>query len=325
MPKVSVIIPTYQSVRFVRETIESVLTQTYWDYEVIAVDGGSTDGTIEVLNSYSNRIQVIIQNGKGISNARNIGVLASKGEYIAFVDSDDLWLPHKLEVQVKFLESRPNIIGLIYSDALFFVERDKDKPKYKMRARSFQTRKPHRGRILEHLIKGNFIPASTVMIRKSCFEKVGLYDESLWACEDIDMWIRIAECFEIDYHDMVLVKIRWHEDSMTHHKELLFSSQIALENKIAKRMSHLLKEFNSADFYKPYLRLGILHLLKDETENAKQRFRQYLQLYPHNIRAYILLLLALFPFRLSSKLELNRYIPRKLAQRVYQSLAFLLV
>ena len=98
MPKVSIIIPTLQSAKFVGRTIESVLAQTYTDYEIIVVEGGSTDGTIEILNSYGSHIEVVKQIGRGVTNARNVGVLRSKGDYIAFLDSDD----ERIEIIDKF-------------------------------------------------------------------------------------------------------------------------------------------------------------------------------------------------------------------------------
>ena len=99
MPKISVIIPTYQHADFLGDAIDSVLAQTYKDYELIIVDDGSTDGTREIVAAYGNQIKYIYQDNRGLSAARNTGILASKGEYIGLLDADDVWLPNKLEME----------------------------------------------------------------------------------------------------------------------------------------------------------------------------------------------------------------------------------
>jgi glycosyltransferase involved in cell wall biosynthesis len=307
MPRISVIIPTYQSVQFIQGAIDSVLQQTYRDYEVIVVDGGSTDGTLVVLNSYGNRIRVIRQNGRGISNALNNGIAASNGEYIAFMGSDDLWVPNKLEVQCKFLQSRSDRVGLVYSNVLFFEDRNG-------KLRTSRMKEFYRGKVIKHLLEKNFIPASTVMIRKSCLEKVGYFDESLEVCEDIDMWIRVAASFEIDYQDLALAEIRWHSGSVLHSDlERHFRSIIALQNKI---MPYLLKDAKPKSFhkayYRPYLTFGVRYLLKNDFKNAKQKLGQYIKSYPYDIKAYFLLLLTSIPFDLSSRLMQEQHIAKSL-------------
>lgn len=309
MPRISVIIPTYQSVQFIQETINSVLAQTYRHYEVIIVDGGSTDGTLTVLSSYGNRIRVIRQNGRGISNALNNGISASNGEFVALIGSDDLWVPEKLEVQCKLLESRSDAVGLIYSNAIFFEEKNK-------KLQQSQTGQLYRGKVIKRLIENNFIPASTVMMRKSCFEKVGYFDESLEVCEDLDMWIRIAASFEIDYQDLALAKIRWHTASILHRDlEQHFRNYLALQNKI---LPHLLKQYKSKSFYRRYYRaylvFGISYLETNEPKMAREKFREYIRLYPYNITAYCLFIQTLFPFNLNEKPKLQKNMLRNLWQ-----------
>lgn len=325
MNRVSVIILTYQSAQFIRETIESVLAQTYKDYEIIVVDGRSTDGTMEILESYGNRIRIAVQDSKGIASARNIGILLSEGEYVAFVDSDDLWLPEKLAIQVTFLDKEPSRVGLVYSDAFLFPEDDASKSSYLANKRAFQIGKPHKGKVGGQLFVENFIPASTVVIRKSCFEKVGLFDESLMLCEDIDMWTRIAESFEIDFQHLVLAKIRLHLGSATSNREQLLKSQIILENKIMTMMPHLLEKSNLKSARRRqcgnHLRLGIEYLMKGKNDDAKQEFRYCTKLCPRSMNAHFLLIMALFPFNLSKRFASNRYLNGNFAQKVYENLS----
>ena len=121
MPKVSVIIPTYNAARWIGETIDSVQSQTYKNYEIIVIDDGSVDSTREVLEKYIKNINYIYQDNKGVSSARNHGIKISAGEYIAFLDNDDIWLPDKLSLQIQVLESQKNI-AMIFTDGELFDE-----------------------------------------------------------------------------------------------------------------------------------------------------------------------------------------------------------
>ena len=122
MPKVSVIIPTYQYDSFIGEAIDSVLAQTYKDYELIVVDDGSIDRTREIISKYGSNINYIYQENKGLAAARNTGIRATKGEYLSFLDADDAWLPNKLEVEVEFLDTHP-VVGMVYSNYFYFGSR----------------------------------------------------------------------------------------------------------------------------------------------------------------------------------------------------------
>src|SRR5437867_1708261 len=119
MPKVSIVIPTYNYGRYVVEAVESVLNQSFQDREVIVVDDGSTDDTRERLERFRGRIRYIYQRNKGLPAARNTGIRAARGAYVAFLDSDDLWLPEKLALQVPILDTRQQV-GMVYTDAHLF-------------------------------------------------------------------------------------------------------------------------------------------------------------------------------------------------------------
>jgi len=317
MPKVSVIIPTYQSAGFVKEAIESVLAQTFKDFEIIVVDGGSTDETISILSSFGKRIHVLTQNGKGVSNARNVGVSAALGQFIAFLDSDDFWLPHKLEFQVKLLESKPSEVGLIYSDACFFGEENIRELKNESASTLWRS---HKGKVTRDLILGNFILTSTVMIRKSCFEKTGLFDESFELCEDIDMWVRISAIYEIEYCPLILAKLRSRSDSMTTNLEIFLLNEIAFKNKIIREKQDLLSDLpprSFVRFYEPLFQLGLFYLLRERApKKAKRAFRQYIKRNPYNLNAYFLLVLTLLPFNLSTRFPIRKYFLRFLPRKV---------
>jgi len=187
-PKVSVIIPAYNAEGYIADTLQSVFEQTYSNYEVIVVDDGSEDGTLPLLESYTPRITVFSKPNGGPASARNVAIRHSDGEFIAFLDSDDLWHRNKLEEQIRFMEENP-AIGLAYSEALMVGDGLMEERKIGF------TDNP----TFCKLLYGDFIPNSTVVIRRSCVEKVGLLDESreLIAAEDYEYWLRIAKHFTI--------------------------------------------------------------------------------------------------------------------------------
>ncbi len=203
MPKVSVVIPAYNCEKFISTAIESVLSQTYGDYEVIVVNDGSTDKTDEVLSRYASKIKKIYQPNKGPAEARNTGIANSEGEYVAFLDQDDAWLPDKLRMQVEVMEKNDKL-GLVYTDTYVLKDKEFNNANSLCR-RSFQIRKPHRGAVLEYLFLGNFIATSSVMVRKECFSEIGMFDPSVVPSEDYDRWLRIAVAYEIDFIDAPVV------------------------------------------------------------------------------------------------------------------------
>lgn len=188
-PEVSVVIPAYNAEKYLAETIRSVLDQTYNSYEVIVVDDGSSDGTLEVARSFEPRIKALAKSNGGPASARNLAIRNSRGAYIAFLDSDDLWTPDKLDRQVALLENNP-AVGLTYSEALMFTE---DKGERKVGERIGFTLNPS----FRSLLFGDYIPNSTVMIRRACVDKVGLLNESreLIGVEDYEYWMRVAKHF----------------------------------------------------------------------------------------------------------------------------------
>jgi glycosyltransferase involved in cell wall biosynthesis len=200
--KVSVIIPAYNSAQFIVETLESVFAQTYNDYEIIIVDDGSTDNIKEILQNYMSKIRYIYKVNGGPASARNVGIKNADGEYIAFLDSDDLWLPEKLKEQMECFQNNPDI-GLVYCDNIRFNENSI----YQKKDNIYQ---PTNGYIFFKLLEGNFITNSTVIVKKKCLEEVDYFDEdiNLISSEDYDMWLRISRVFNVGYVKKPLVKYR---------------------------------------------------------------------------------------------------------------------
>ncbi len=182
-PLVNVIIPTYNRDWMVKESIDSVLAQDFNDFELIVVDDGSTDNTPEILDSYRQDINVIRQGNRGVSAARNAGIAKASGRFIAFLDSDDLWLPDKLSLQVDFFNSNPSAL-ICQTEEIWIRNNVRINPKIKHKKPS--------GMIFEPSLALCLVSPSAVIIKRSLFDEVGLFDETLPACEDYDLWLRIS-------------------------------------------------------------------------------------------------------------------------------------
>ena len=184
MTPVSVVIPTFNRARRVRRAIASVLSQTHTDVEIIVVDDGSTDGTGRSLASFGRRIEYRAHSAnRGVSTARNTGINAARHPLLAFLDSDDYWLPEKLAAQVDFHEEHPDAVAS-QTEEIWIRGGRRVNP-------GRRHRKPS-GDIFEPSLELCLVSPSAVMIRRQILEDVGLFDESLPACEDYDLWLRIA-------------------------------------------------------------------------------------------------------------------------------------
>lgn len=231
MPRVSVIIPTYNRADFLEAAAASVFKQTFTDFEVIIVDDGSRDNTGDVcerLCAIDSRVRYIHQENTGLPGARNTGIRAARGEFIALLDSDDLWVPTKLEKQLAVVERDPGI-DIVYCDYACIDASGKTWP---------PVYTPEYGQTLyDSLLYYNVVrgSASAVLIRAECFNRVGLFDESLRSMEDWDMWLRLAQLFKFEKAPEVLVYLFQHSGQMQGDSGVMAESQLALLRKL--RMS----------------------------------------------------------------------------------------
>lgn len=241
MAKVSILTAAYNHFRFVRQSIESGLAQTYRDIEHVVVDDGSTDGTEDVARSFDNRIVYIRQENRGAHAALNRAIKASSGEHVALLDSDDIWLPHKLERQMNTFEQFPDA-GFVYS--LAYLIGPNGEPLRNGEPIGTAISDPQRA--FEELVLGNCIPAGTVVARRTCIEKVGLFDESLKASSDWDLWLRIAAKWPVVCVAEPLAMFRIHEKSSWPSLERsgrAFEERILTLNKLSAEIAGREREF----------------------------------------------------------------------------------
>ncbi|OGX08664.1 MAG: hypothetical protein A2Z88_10335 [Omnitrophica WOR_2 bacterium GWA2_47_8] len=222
-PLVSAIIPTFNRAKLVCETIDSVLAQTYPNIEIIVVDDGSSDNTEEVLKKYGNKVRYLKQDNKGNSAARNYGFKVSRGEYIGFLDDDDLWLPSKIEEEVKFLQDHSDL-GFVYCGTYLIDLEGK--------ITGQRTIWEEEDATFARLYRGNIIISPSIsLIRRDCLKDVGYYDEGLYQSSDYDMWIRLARKYKFVYLDKILAKYRVHEKSLGRNLDRRLKLHVKIFNK----------------------------------------------------------------------------------------------
>lgn len=195
-PTVSVIIPTYNRAHVLGRSIQSVLNQTYQDFELIVVDDGSSDNTEEVVRNFNDiRIKYIRHDkNRGLSAARNTGIKAARGQYIALNDDDDEWLPHHLEKSVSAFRKASPQIGVVYSG---YLNREGGRETYVSAPKTARIET----NVHASLLRGNFVGVGTAVMRRECFAKAGLFDECCPSAEDWEFWLRVAKYYHFKYID----------------------------------------------------------------------------------------------------------------------------
>ena len=206
-PQISVIITTYNRAAMVTEAVESVLAQEMTDFELIVIDDGSTDETEERLSIYGSRLKYYQQENAGVSSARNRGLESARAPLVAFLDSDDLWLPAKLQVQHKYMMEHPEV-HICQTEEIWWRNGRQVNPKR-------HHRKPS-GDIFRRSLDLCLVSPSAVMMRRELFEKVGYFDEELPAAEDYDLWLRVSVEYQVPLlPDPVVIKRGGHSDQLS--------------------------------------------------------------------------------------------------------------
>ncbi len=283
-PTVSVIIPTYNRAHLIGRAIQSVLNQTYQDFEIIVVDDGSTDNTEEVMKRFNDeRIKYIKhEQNKGEAAARNTGIKIARGEYIAFQDSDDEWLPEKLEKQIKVFENASSKVGVVYTG---FWRIKNGKKTYIPSSKIT----PKEGDIHNILLEGNFIGGPVTLIKKECFERAGMFDEELPLLTDWEMWIRLSKYYHFKYIDEPLVISYYQPDSIGRNQDAsIRADELILEKHFEdiKKDSRLLA--------KHYSNIGTLLFSNGEFKQGRSYLIKAAVAYPLNIKPLLMAFISLF-------------------------------
>lgn len=237
---VSVIIPAFNAEKFIKDAIESVVSQTFQNFEILVIDDGSTDLTKEiVLSIEDSRIKYIYKNNGGASSARNKGIENATGKYIAFLDYDDLWMPDKLQMQLDKFSGEPDL-GLVYC----WVESIDIEGKTR-----FFSKPDNEGWVYNDLFFDNFLHNGSVpLIKTKCFEKVGLFDENLSNAQDWQMWFNIAKYYKFGVVKEILVKYRVRDDSLSKMHRKLNKSFIKIMDRELKNADESIQKIKGQLF-----------------------------------------------------------------------------
>jgi glycosyltransferase involved in cell wall biosynthesis len=289
-PAVSVIIPTYNRAHLIGRAVKSVLDQTYQNFELIVDDDGSSDGTERVIRDFHDERIVYIRHkeNRGAPAARNAGIKAARGNYIAFLDDDDEWLPEKLEKQMNIFAVSPDA-GVVYSGFWKWEHNRNVYIPYKWVSQK-------EGYIHEELLKGNFVGTPTAVVKKECLLKAGLFDEELPCLQDWELWIRISKHCTFMYVDEPLIRTHYTPGSISEssHDARAETLQMILE----KHFEDFSEDRNLLARY--YSTIG--HLLH---ESKKKTWRQYyikaMKLNPVNMKVVTVVILSFFGYGLYDK------------------------
>lgn len=292
---VSVIIPTYNRAHLLGRSIRSIMNQTYQNFEIIVVDDGSTDNTDELIFSLVNeKIRYIRhEKNKGAAAARNTGIKAAKGDYIAFQDSDDIWLPEKLEKQMEVFKTAPKKVGVVYTGFYRIIGSKRIYMPY-----SWVNKKD--GDIYPQILAGNFVTTQSITVRAGCLEKVGLFDENLPRLQDWEFVIRLSKHYSFEFIDEPLLYSYYTQGCISSDKEALVS---ALKLIIEK---HYIEFKNNKTFLASrYLTLGSALNSCGDFNNARHYFIKAVKTYPFDKRLLLHTILSFFGKGIYNKVMKN--------------------
>jgi glycosyltransferase involved in cell wall biosynthesis len=267
-------LPTYNRAHLLRRAIQSILRQTYQNFELIVVDDYSSDNTEEVVKSFCDeRIRYVWnEEHMGAPFSRNVGIKVARGEYIAFQDSDDIWLPKKLAKQMNVFKNSPRELGVVYTS---FWSVGWGKKVYVPQSKYRRSE----GDIHEILLEANFIGTPAAMVKKECFEKAGMFDETLPRLQEWDLWIRISRYYRFKHIDEPLVICYLQPDSISRNINAHIQAKKRILEKYFEEISKKPKILG-----KHYYEIGTLLCLNGNVQEGKSYFFKAVKTYPFNMK-----------------------------------------
>lgn len=283
-PLVSIIMPVYNGERYISEAIESVLSQTYQNLELIIVNDGSTDNSKTAIESYLQdpRIRYFEQPNAGVAAARNTAIKKSQGKLIGFLDQDDYWHPEKIETQIQYFKKYQDI-SLVYSDYIIFSELENSKHRLSDLA-SFDLGQSD----LHSIFIRNRIGVLTVLVKKQCIIDSGLLDTALKGTDDYELWLRLALDYKFQYIPLPLATYRWHGNNVSRDDlNMMIEETKAICSLLSKRpdaYDSLGKITIKSRLFNTYTKIGNLYIwLHKDRHKARQFYFQALQQKPLHV------------------------------------------
>src|SRR5581483_1538620 len=300
MPRVSVLLPSYNHERFLRECVESILSQTHQDFEVIAIDDGSQDGSVEILRTYGDRLKVYVNEPNlGTYATLNRALSMAESEYSAVMNSDDVWKPAKLMKQVEAMDADP-MAAICHTFGQFI---DQNGAPLTGRPMGFEFPRTPAGRALPRFLLSNCAIASSILMRTSIAKSIGGFDETFRTLGDWDMWLRMLENGTLAFVDEPLTLYRVHRANTIYATDIARQEEIRIREGISERAPELLKHpgsmrealaHNSAC-------LGSLYSITGRPRDARKQFIESLRLNPKRMKSVIRFFMTFLPLAVRKK------------------------
>lgn len=304
MPKVSVLLTCYNHVRYIPQAYEGILNQTVKDVEIVAIDDGSTDGTREWLKGRQEPIKLIFnEKNLGTYASLNVALKAATGDFIAILNDDDVWAPTKLERQLGLFTKCPKV-GLVHTDGKFI---DGEGKLFEGEPLGFEFPKTETGNLVLGLMYANKIIASAVLVKRECFDRLGGFNESYFGSGDWEMWLRIAEEYDIGFVSEPLTFYRVHGGNASHKLDRIWRDDEMLREWIASRSELYSSKISDQQSLRRALAhnqacLGTVKTLNGNPAQGRAAYKQSWKLEPGRVKSYLRWLATFLPRPLFRKL-----------------------